>query len=60
MKSIFGLFKKKEAKSDKVSDFFYRASQEEKEAVFLEVAKKASEDQRELLKKYDEQLSHAR
>lgn len=60
MKSIFGLFKKKEAKSDKISDFFYRASKEEKKAVFLEVAKKASEDQRALLKKYDEQLSHAR
>lgn len=58
MKSIFGLFKKKETTSDKVSDFFYRASKEEKEAVFLEVAKKASADQRELLKKYDKQLSH--
>jgi TRAP-type C4-dicarboxylate transport system substrate-binding protein len=58
MKSILDLFKKKEAKSDKVSDFFYRASKEEKKAVFLEVAKEASADQRELLKKYDEQLSH--
>ena len=60
MKSIFGLFRKKEAKADTVSDFFYRASAEEKKAVFLEVAKKASEDQRELLKRYDEQVSHAR
>jgi len=34
MKSIFGLFKKKEAKSDKVSDFFYRASKEEKKQFF--------------------------
>lgn len=60
MKSIFGLFKRKDEKSDKIADFFYRASKEEKKAVFLEVAKRASEDQRELLKKYDEQLSHAR
>ncbi len=58
MKSLLGLFKKKEVKSDKVSDFFYRSSQQEKEAVFLQVAKEASADQRALLKKYDKQLSH--
>lgn len=63
MKAVFGLFRKKERKSDKVSDFFYRASEKEKKDLLLEVAKKASQDQRDLLKKYDEQLSrlsHAR
>jgi len=60
MSWFLGLFKKKEVKTDKVSDFFYRASKSEKEAVLLEVAKKASQDQRDLLKKYDEQLSQAR
>ena len=46
----------KEKKKDSISDFFRHASQEEKERVFREVAKEASEDQRKLLKEYDKKL----
>ena len=61
MNSFFSLFKgKKRIEEDGFSDFFHRASKSEKEAVLLEVAKKASQDQRDLLKKYDEQLSQAK
>ncbi len=58
----FGFFSKNKAKKDSFSEFFRHAPKEEKERVFLEVAKKASADQRELLKEYERKLhaTHAR
>lgn len=49
-------FTKETKKIDPVSEFFRHASKEEKERVFREVAKEASEDQRKLLKEYDKKL----
>lgn len=45
--------KKKEEikKSGRFSDFFLHASEEEKNALFEEVARRANEDQRELLRR---------
>lgn len=65
MKSLLSsIFKRKQPKTDPVADFFLHTSKEEKEKVLLEIAKNASEDQRELLREYerkiDLKISHAR
>mgnify|MGYP006914139859 CR=1 FL=1 len=60
MKNFFDLFRRKRDVSDRVSAFFRDASQKEKERVFLEVARKANNDQRELLREYDRKFSHVR
>lgn len=58
-KRIFGFKSAQKSKSD-FSAFFYDASAQEQEKVLMRVIKKANEDQRKIIEKYDEQLSHAR
>lgn len=38
-------------KSDNISDFFLKASAEEKKKVFMEAARRSNEDQRETLRR---------
>lgn len=38
-------------KSDNISDFFLKASTEEKKKVFMEAARRSNEDQRETLRR---------
>lgn len=59
LKRIFGLQPAKKRKSD-FSAFFHDASADEQRDVLMRVIKKANEDQRKVVAKYDEQLSHAR
>lgn len=53
LRNFLDKFKKSShpAKYSSVSDFFLRSSDDEKQKVFTEVAKKANEDQRELFKR---------
>ncbi|MDD5083348.1 MAG: hypothetical protein PHT88_00225 [Candidatus Moranbacteria bacterium] len=60
MRSILNIFKKKEQKVDRVSEFFRHTSKEEKVRVLREVAKEASDDQRRLLREYDKRLGTMR
>lgn len=60
MRNILNIFRKKEQKIDRVSEFFRHASKEEKVRVLREVAKEASEDQRKLLREYDRKLGTTR
>ena len=50
------LLKRKEPKVDPVSEFFRHASKDEKVRVFREAAQEASDDQRQLLKEYEQKL----
>lgn len=59
IKRIFGLKSAQKQKSD-FSAFFYDATEQEQKDVLMRVIKKANEDQRKVVAKYDEQLSHAR
>ncbi|MDP2837784.1 MAG: hypothetical protein Q8O53_00705 [Candidatus Moranbacteria bacterium] len=59
LKRIFGIKPAQKRKSD-FSAFFYDASEEEQKDVLMRVMKKANADQRKVIEKYDEQLSHAR
>lgn len=56
--NILNFFTKaKEPKKREFADLFLHTSEEEQKAIFLEMAKKASQRQKDLLKKYEEQLS---
>lgn len=59
IKRIFGFKPAQKRKSD-FSAFFYDASPQEQEDVLMRVIKKANEDQRKVIAKYDKQVSHAR
>lgn len=59
LKRIFGFKPAQKQKSD-FSAFFYDASEQEQKEVLMRVIKKANEDQRKIIQKYDEQLSRAR
>ena len=56
IKAFLKLFKPKPKLIPSFSDFFRYASKEEKEKLFLEVAREASEDQREILRRFDEKF----
>ena len=59
LKRTFGFKSAQKPKSD-FSAFFYDASAEEQKDVLMRVIKKANEDQRKVIAKYDKQISHAR
>ncbi|MDP2838351.1 MAG: hypothetical protein Q8O53_03695 [Candidatus Moranbacteria bacterium] len=59
IRRIFGFKQAPKQKSD-FSAFFYDATEQEQKEVLLRVMKKANEDQRKVIEKYDEQVSHAR
>ncbi|MBP6033998.1 MAG: hypothetical protein KA537_00805 [Candidatus Moranbacteria bacterium] len=59
IKRFFGFKSSKEKKSD-FSAFFHDASAEEQKEVLMRVIKKANEDQRKVIEKYDKQMTHVR
>lgn len=59
LKRIFGFQPIQKRKSD-FSAFFYDASAEEQKDVLMRVIKKANEDQRKVVAKYDEQMANTR
>jgi len=57
IKSILSFFRKQKPKPQPTSDFskfFVTATEEERRKVMLEVLREASEDQRAVLRRYDE------
>ena len=51
------LFSKKEKKDTEFSRFFREASSGEKKKVFTEVLRKATEDQKKVMQKYDTKIA---
>lgn len=58
IKFIKNIFKNKEEERDDFADFFLRASSKEKKKVFKRVIRKANEDQKKYIERYEKMHSN--
>ncbi len=56
LSKLLNIFKKSDKKADYFSDFFLHTPSDAKKKIFTEVARRANEDQREIVKKSELKL----